>query len=329
MGEIKGRGLRNVVAILFGLGVFLTALPAFGAEYFVNKQGNDANNGLTRDRAFLTIQKGLDALKAGDTLTVGPGEYFENVKRANLGGPDADTVIRAEIPGTAVLRGDVPAPQFKKVKGYRFVYAAKFDPEPKAVLEHNKLHTLLSKANIAELEFDPGAFYYDADCKRLYISNPDLSSADECRYALAVGGESGIELDSPRRVVIDGLALAGFHPQDGISLTAPVSCTIRNCVCFMNVKGIQLSPIGGSNGANCGSGNLIENCVCYGNRFSGISRYRANNDVIRNCYMYENRHHKSFDQGQHLLGAEVRLFRQADYRGKTGKLRGAGVHQER
>jgi hypothetical protein len=177
---------------------FVLQAAAEGADYFVNKQGNDANDGASRATSFLTIQRGVDALKPGDTLTIGPGEYFESVQRADLGSPNADTVIRAEIPGTALLRGDVPAPEFKKVEGYRFVYAAKFDQEPKAVMEHSKLHTLLPKANVAELEFDPGSFYYDADSRLLYISNPDLSAPDQCRYTLAVGGECGIKLNSSK-----------------------------------------------------------------------------------------------------------------------------------
>ena len=62
-----------------GLAVLLGAMLAwqahvYAAEYFVTKQGNDANNGTSRETAFLTIQKGVDALKPGDTLTIGPGE---------------------------------------------------------------------------------------------------------------------------------------------------------------------------------------------------------------------------------------------------------------
>ena len=113
-----------------------------GAEHFVNKQGKDANNGTSRATAFLTIQKGVNALKPGDTLTIGPGEYFENVDRANLGSPDADTVIRAEIPGTALMRGDVDLPEFKKVEGYRFVYAVACGRKPLGVLENPILNTM-------------------------------------------------------------------------------------------------------------------------------------------------------------------------------------------
>ena len=272
------------IALLLGAGLdFLGGVQ--GVEYFVNKQGNDANNGRSREAAFLTIQKGVDAMKTGDTLTVGPGEYFENVKRADLGGPEVNTLIRAEIPGTALLRGDVPAPAFKPVAGYRFVYAAPFDRKPNAIFEHNTMHTLVSKANVAELEFDPGFFCYDAGAQTLYISNLDLSSPDRCRYTVSVNGNSGLHLTNPRRVVIDGLGATGFHPGWGILLMGPVSCVVRDCVCFMNVGGIVMEP---TPGGDCGSGNLIEKCVCYGNNFGGIVRYIADRDIIRNCYTYKN-----------------------------------------
>jgi len=245
---------------------------AWAAEHFVNKQGKDTNSGLSREAAFLTIQKGVEALKPGDTLTIGPGEYLENVQRADLGSPDADTVIRAEVPGTALLRGDVPAPEFKKVDGYRFVYAAQFDRKPNAILEHNTMHTLVSKANVAELEFDPGFFHYDTDSQTLYISNLNLSAPDQGRYTLSVKEKSGLILNSPKRVVIEGLAATGFHPGWGMLLGTPLSCTVRNCVCFLNVGGITLQPNEGLGKGDGGSNNVVENCVCYGNTFGGIVR---------------------------------------------------------
>lgn len=277
----------KVTGTLFSLVVALVAGSAFGAEYFVTKQGKDANSGQDRGQSFLTIQKGLDALKPGDILTIGPGEYFENVQRANLGSPDVDTVIRAEIPGTAVLRGDVEAPVFQPVPGYRFVYAAPFDREPKAVLEHDSMRVMVEKANVAELEFAPGFFHYDADSKTLYLSRSDLLPPEQRRYTVAVKGKSGLELDNPQRVVIEGLAATGFYPGWGILLAAPVSCVVRDCVTFMSVGGIVMEPkdqIGGAGGSN----NIVENCVSYGNSFAGIVRYGANHDVIQNCRTYKN-----------------------------------------
>ena len=275
------------MAVLF-VALLVSQRGVQGAEYFVNKQGSDANDGASRETAFLTIQKGVDALKPGDTLTIGPGEYFENVQRTDLGSPDVDTVVQAEVPGTAVLCGDVPAPEFKKVDGYRFVYAAPFDQEPKAVLEHHELHTLLPKANVAELEFDPGFFHYDAPSRTLYISNLDLSAPDRRRYTVAVNGKQGFELTNPRRVIIEGLAATGFYPEWGINLNAPVSCVVRDCVTFMSVGGIRLGP-SGEIGGEGGSNNVVENCVSYGHTFGGIVRYGANKDVIRHCRTYRSR----------------------------------------
>ncbi|MBN1419395.1 MAG: hypothetical protein JXP34_11505 [Planctomycetes bacterium] len=283
---LHGRGSAPARVSLC-LWILCATSPAIGTEYFVNKRGDDAGSGKGRDKAFLTIQKGVDALRAGDTLTIGPGEYFENVRRADLGSPDVETVIRAEVPGTALLRGDIPAPEFKKVDGYRFVYAAPFDRKPEAVLEHHQLHTLLPKANVPELELEPGFFHYDAGSRMLYISNPDLSAPDRRRYTLAVSGEQGLELTNPRRVILEGLAATGFYPGWGINLNAPVACVVRDCVTFMNVGGIRLGPSGDIGGEG-GSGNRIENCVSYGNTFGGIVRYGAKDDVIRDCRTYRN-----------------------------------------
>ena len=65
--------------------------------------GADGNNGRSRQAAFLPIQEGVDALKPGETLTVGLGEYVENVSRSGLGKVPSDTVIRAKIPRAAVV----------------------------------------------------------------------------------------------------------------------------------------------------------------------------------------------------------------------------------
>ena len=85
----KQKRSRHMSALGFVLAV-LGAASLHAAEYFVNKQGSDASNGASRETAFLTVQKGVDALKPGDTLTIGPGEYFETVKRADLGTEDMD-----------------------------------------------------------------------------------------------------------------------------------------------------------------------------------------------------------------------------------------------
>ena len=93
--------------------LILLSTTLHAAEFFVNKQGLDSNAGTSRAAAFLTIQKGVDALQPGDTLSIGRGEYAEAVARKGLGSAEKETVIRAEIPGTVLLRGDVDAPVFR------------------------------------------------------------------------------------------------------------------------------------------------------------------------------------------------------------------------
>jgi len=274
--------LLALCTLVFGV------IQAESAEYFVGKNGNDTNSGRSREDAFLTIQKGVNVLKPGDVLTIGRGEYFESVTRANLGNDSADTVIQAEIAGTVTLRGDVAAPEFEKVEGYRFIYSGPFGQVPKAVLERDTLEILTGRANMRELEFEPGSFFYDEGAKCLYVSSSDLRPLNQHHYTVAVKGEkgkSGLMLQDPKRVVIEGLAVVGYFPAWGIDLMMPISCVIRDCVTYMNMGGIVLGRSGAGSG---GMKNLVERCVSYGNRFSGISRYYANNDIIRNCYTYKN-----------------------------------------
>ena len=135
--------MKSLALFILAIGqLFTGSTTPVAKEYFVSRQGNHQNNGSSMAQAFATIQKGVDALSPGDTLTIGPGEYRENVFRENLGNPDVDTAIRAAMRGTVVLRGDVPAPAFQPVKGYRFVYAADFDQPAQVVNEVDTLKLL-------------------------------------------------------------------------------------------------------------------------------------------------------------------------------------------
>jgi len=269
---------------------------AVAPEYFVTKLGNDANDGLSRETAFLTIQRGVDALNAWDTLTIGPGEYFGNVRRADLGSADRDTVIRAEIPGAVLLRGDVPAPEFRKVDGYRFVHVADFDRNVEAVNEVDTCRILGTHPNVHHLEFAPGTCHYDAEHKKLYVSSSDLQDPAKHHYTVSVTPESGLYLKNPKRVIVEGLGATGFYRAShvghdfgiddiwGIVLYEPEGCTIRNCVTFLNAGGICMSH---------GRDNVIAGCVAYGNgspystEGGNIVRFYGNNDVIHNCFSYD------------------------------------------
>lgn len=275
--------------------LLITNVELSAKEFFVSRQGNDNNDGLSMTKSFATIQKGVEALSSGDILTIGPGEYLESVKRDNLGSADKETVIRAAIPGTVLLRGGVPAPEFRKIENYRFVYGAPFKTMPQALMEVDTLNVIDKHPNIPDIEMKPGSFYYDTAKKMLYISSSDMLPPSRHLYRVSVIPVSGLWLVNPQRVIIDGISATGFHTTVvswskssvwGIRLDNPIGCVIRNCTAFLNSGGIGL--YGG------GKNNIVENCVAYGN-FSqnvpggGIRRFGGDNDVIRNCYAYRSK----------------------------------------
>jgi len=289
--------------------LFTLASGASAAEYFVSRTGDDAADGQSEATAFATVQHGVEALEAGDTLTILPGEYREAVRREGLGSADAVTTIRAAIPGTVVLRGDVPAPRFEPVEGAAFVYAADFDaPETgvQAVNEQDTLTVMQPMPNITELTYRPGCFYYDAEQGRLYISTSDWASPDTHRYSVSVIATHGLHLAGPRRVEIEGITATGFnaafeqprhdeamHATWGIFLARPTGCVIRDCYAYLNGEGIGInSRVYQQKGYG---GNVIERCTAWGNasKFSGgdsggITLLAPRSDTVRDSVSYRN-----------------------------------------
>lgn len=287
------------------LSILLIAGQVEAMEYYVGRQGNDLNNGAARDTAFLTIQKGVSVLAPGDTLTIGPGEYLEKVHRDKLGDAEKDTIIRAEIPGTVVLRGDVPVPTLRKLDGQRYVYVADFDfaGESPAVNELDTLKILSAMPNAAEPEFLPGTFHYDRALKKLYLSTSDMKPAETHRYSVSVISTHGLCLTEPRRVVIEGLGVTGFNALKelsyrertmggvwGIFLACGKRCVIRDCRAWLNGWGIGLNSETSASGDN-----VIERCSAWANNsqfgfgdMGGLSLFSARRDVIRNSTAFLN-----------------------------------------
>lgn len=271
---------------------------ASGNEYFVAPDGDDQQDGKTPDTAFATVQRGIEVLAPGDILTLAPGEYFGNVVREDLGHEDHETIIRAEIPGTAVLRGDVPAPAFQKMDAHRWIYAADFDQEVHGVNDLETLRTLQRVMSVAEVEFQPGSFYYDDTAKRLYISTTDMRPPTPGRHTVSVTGKHGLHLLNPVRVTMEGLVTTGFNADVdhqrrepgygvtwGIFLLTPRDCVIRDGVSYLNRGGIAYHRMGE------GGGNLIERCRVYANpgamdAGAGIKGHSADDDEIRDSYVY-------------------------------------------
>lgn len=290
---------------LLMLAMVVSMLTCHGIEYFVAVDGDDGNDGRSAASAFASVQRGVDALEAGDILTILPGDYLGNVRREGLGSAEVETRIRAAIPGTVTLRGDVPAPGFRPVEGTRFVYVKDFDAVEvvPAVNEVDTLTILQSAPNARELEFSPGMFYYDAEAGKLYIAPSDMGTADSHYYTVSVVPTHGVYLANAVRVVVEGLGVTGFnairelHYSEytlggvwGIFLANAKSCVIRDCRAWLNGWGIGLNSEKSSSGDN-----VIERCAAWGNfsRFQsgdmgGLTGFRVRRDTIRDSMAFLN-----------------------------------------
>lgn len=294
--------------LIFSALIAFIVTSAQAAEYFVGTRGSDEKAGLTADDAFATVQRGLDALKPGDTLTILPGEYIGVAQRKGLGSADADTIIRAHIPGTVVLRGDVGIGPFRPVPNRQFVFVADYALEQpvQAVNELDTVSILQPMPSVDELAFVPGCFHHDVAAGKLYISTTDYQPAAAHRYSVSNTPRHGMLLLEPRRVIIEGLTFRGFNakflqPREdmslggtwGLFLARPARCVVRDCHAFLNGQGIGMHSAV-SQGGTWGD-NLIERCTVWGNGSNftsgdsgGITIYESARDVIRDCVAFRN-----------------------------------------
>lgn len=99
-GRRAGRTLYGAVALWLTVAV----AGVRGAEYFVGKEGDDANPG-TRLRPFRTIQQAATVMAPGDTCLVGRGLYRETVRPRNSGKLGKPLQFRAQPGETVTVSG--------------------------------------------------------------------------------------------------------------------------------------------------------------------------------------------------------------------------------
>lgn len=92
--------------VLRAFGVFVVlaaaALPACAGTFCVSPVGDDAAAG-SAEAPWKTIQRGVKALSAGDTLVVMPGEYNETVNISELKGTEEKPVTISGKPGALLV----------------------------------------------------------------------------------------------------------------------------------------------------------------------------------------------------------------------------------
>lgn len=123
------------------------------AIYRVEKTGSDSNPG-TAAKPFLTVQKAVNAARAGDQILVGPGEYPESVRSAASGEAGAPIVIDGQ--NVAIIRQCVLYHQYNyvlnfKMRGLTTMY------ETVMMLNRGAHHCVVSN-NIVDVENAPKVY---------------------------------------------------------------------------------------------------------------------------------------------------------------------------
>jgi hypothetical protein len=269
-------------------------LPCRAAEHILSPENFDAG-------------KLVSSLSDGDIVTFMPGEYHGSIvtDKSNI-------TIRAAIPGTAVLRGDIDAPVFEKTG--ELIWSCHWSSRPGTVNERDTLTIYAPVFSLSELETTLSAWYYDKDKEALCVHASD--SDDPARHYLTISTakESGIcfqskqgSKDGIRNVNIDGLAVTGYYNFDktsfwsrkrifwGVFIQGAKNCRVNNVSAFLCAGGIGLcgdrEDFGGAV-----EDSVIENCRSLENfsdfNMSGgsISFYgEGAKSGVRNCFASDTR----------------------------------------
>ena len=217
---------------------------------------------------FKTITEGVSVLKAGDTLTIMPGEYREAVSTSLAGTEDAPITIRAWRVGSVLMRGDVDLSGFKPAPGLRHVFVAEMKQKAESVFERSTFCTLEPKMSAAEVEMTLMSYFQDEKNGLLYVHTSDSLPPEAHRMGASVTNANGLLLTGSKHVIIEGLSFTGFSHRDydpqhgsrtrwGLMLKDTEHCTVRRCVSYLNSGGIHL--------LGKGQGCVVEDCTAFGN----------------------------------------------------------------
>ncbi len=215
--------------------------------YYVSPKGNDKNDGSTLEKAFKSLWKGVSVLKAGDTLLLDEGNYFQaevqiNVKpdtvgfSGQCGRPGAPIRIMGMKGKNAVLIGGRQLKPLKRKGQFaEFSYNRKINYD--MIQELPSGIELQRVADRKIVEDTPGTFFYDEKNKYICVHFAALEqtgiSVATHRVGLRIHG-SYIHVENLEfRYFYEGIYARMNTPYDKNEAS---HITIQNCRFFYNYK---------------------------------------------------------------------------------------------
>jgi uncharacterized repeat protein (TIGR02543 family) len=147
-----------------------------GVTYFVSKDGDNTNDGLTLETAFLTLHEALNQIDV-DTIFVDSGIYeidgnMDRVitnKKLNIIGLDNDVIFT----------GSVSYAGWTLTSGQTNTYEKTLVSAAYSVRDiGNDWQKYESKTSVAEVELSPGSFYYNSGTNVVYVHDLDSVEPD-------------------------------------------------------------------------------------------------------------------------------------------------------
>ena len=215
--------------------------------FYVSPKGNDKNDGRTLEKAFRSLHKAVSVLRAGDTLLLDEGTYYQhevpiNVKEDTVGHdlqcgkPGSPIRIMGMKGKKAVLVGGLqmkPAKQQGQIAEFAKSLEAKYNmvQELPSGIE---LQRVGSEETVREI---PGTFYRDPKTKKLIVHYAALDqtgvSVARHRVGIRIHG-SYIHLENLEfRHFYEGIYARMNRPYEKNKAS---NITIQNCRFFYNYK---------------------------------------------------------------------------------------------
>ncbi len=290
---------RKISSLVFSLLAVLSGQSLGAVDYYVAPSGSDKAPG-SRAHPFATFRRGLKALKAGDTLILAPGDYAGAGVVKLAGTPEKPIVVRAEIPGTAVIRGDREVKGFRPVSGTHFIYELDRNEAAGGVKERDTLTYYRPVSCFDLLKYDRAVYFHDVKKGKLYVVTSDGRAPGE-HFVTVCGGDPreghGLQLiDKSCYVRFEGLKVTGFdsyvtkwegryYSIKSLLLNHSSNIEVDNCRFFLNGCGLTFWEC-----RNC----RVENCTAYANHSLAVGSAaniyftgKTENCVVRNCTAFK------------------------------------------